>query len=177
MQFCFYFLGWVVFLVLGISVSKVAGSGPLRLSRALYVVFGSGSCHVAIAQYNEAIFNVETYLTIVGMLGRRNTSPTVTVSAIMAFPPMQNLCADAVGSTRDRVMMYIGNLPYPQIRASECRAQIFPPPFINSVIVDSGYLVSNLETTYMKSPRGPYLTETTYRIAPTQPKPILPTMF
>jgi hypothetical protein len=166
-----------VFLVLGISVSKVAGSGPLRLSRALYVVFGSGSCHVAIAQYNEAIFNVETYLTIVGMLGRRNTSPTVTVSAIMAFPPMQNLCADAVGSTRDRVMMYIGGLPYPQIRASECRAQIFPPPFINSVIADSGYLVSNLETTYMKSPRGPYLAETTYRIAPTQPKPILPTMF
>jgi hypothetical protein len=166
-----------VFLVLGISVSKVTGHGPLRLSRALYVVFGSGSCHVAIAQYNEAIFSVETYLTIVGRLGRHSTSPAVSISAVTAFPPMQNLCADTVGSVRDRVVMYIGGLPYPQIRASECRAQIFPPPFINSVIVDSGYLVSNLEATYMKSPNGPYYAETTYRIAPIQPKPILPTMF
>jgi hypothetical protein len=166
-----------VFLVLGISVSKVTGRGPLRLSRALYVVFGSGSCHVAIAQYNEAIFNVETYLTIVGRLGRHSTSPAVSISAVTAFPPMQNPCTDTVGSVKDRIVVYIGGLPYPQIRASECRAQIFPPPFINSVIVDSGYLVSNLEATYMKSPNGPYYAETTYRIAPVQPKPILPTMF
>lgn len=166
-----------MFLVLGISVSKVTGRGPLRLSRALYVVFGSGSCHVAIAQYNEAIFNVETYLTIVGRLGRHSTSPAVSISAVTAFPPMQNPCTDTVGSVKDRIVVYIGGLPYPQIRASECRAQIFPPPFINSVIVDSGYLVSNLEATYMKSPNGPYYAETTYRIAPVQPKPILPTMF
>jgi hypothetical protein len=168
-----------VFLVLGISVSKVTGHGPLRLSKALYVVFGSGSCHVAIAQYNEAIFSVETYLTIVGRLGRHSTSPAVSISAVTAFPPMQNPCTDTVGSVRDRVVMHVdkGGLPYPQIRASECRAQIFPPPFINSVIVDSGYLVSNLEATYMKSPSGPYYAETTYRIAPVQPKPILPTMF
>ena len=166
-----------MFLVLGISVSKVTGRGPLRLSRALYVVFGSGSGHVAIAQYNEAIFNVETYLTIVGRLGRHSTSPAVSISAVTAFPPMQNPCTDTVGSVKDRIVVYIGGLPYPQIRASECRAQIFPPPFINSVIVDSGYLVSNLEATYMKSPNGPYYAETTYRIAPIQPKPILPTMF
>ena len=166
-----------MFLVLGISVSKVTGRGPLRLSRALYVVFGSGSCHIAIAQYNEAIFNVETYLTIVGRLGRHSTSPAVSISAVTAFPPMQNPCTDTVGSVKDRIVVYIGGLSYPQIRASECRAQIFPPPFINSVIVDSGYLVSNLEATYMKSPNGPYYAETTYRIAPVQPKPILPTMF
>ena len=167
-----------MFLVLGISVSKATGRGPLRLSRALYVVFGSGSCHVAIAQYNEAVFSVDTYLTIVGKLGRHDTSPAVSISAVTAFPPMQNPCADAVGSVRDRIIIvHIGGLPYPQMRASECRAQIFPPPFINSVIVDSGYLVSNLEATYMKSPSGPYYAETTYRIAPAQPKPILPTMF